>query len=412
MKANLQYNRDMSKIRLLILLFTFFVVGTVATLISLYARGYRFNSQKVNLSPNGLLVMKSSPDSAQILINGEVKTATNATIPIPPGTYDVLVKKDGFKDWQKRLVIQKEIVTEGTAHLFKSAPSLTAVTFSSVTQTTPSTNFTKLAYIVPASTGNAETQGLWIMETINLPLGFARDPLRITDANLEGSTFLWSPTSREILLTTKTGSFLLETGVFTPQSQRINVASQVEKILADWNEEYQKLLIAQTRKLPDEMKDIMLRKASSVVFSPDEDMVLYSASSSAEIPDNLIKQLPGASTQKQERNIKPGNTYIYDIKEDRNFLIDDHSEDLQIKGGYSDGLTRRLSWYPTSRHLVLSGTDQIMIMDYDGTNRQNVFTGSYVTPNAFPTLSMDRLLILTNLGATSSAPNLYSLGIK
>jgi hypothetical protein len=402
----------MSRMRLLILLLTFFVVGTVATLISLYARGFRFNSQKQNIQSNGLLVMKSSPDGAQIVINGAVKTATNATIPLPPGTYDISVKKEGFRDWQKRMQIQKEIVTEGTAHLFKSVPSLTAATFSSVTQTTPSNDFTKLAYIVPASSANAETQGLWIMETLNLPLGFARDPIQVTDGNLENSSFIWSPSGREILLTTERGVFLLETGNFTPQSRWVNVSAQKEAILLVWEEEKEKLLLAQSRKLPNEMKDVLLRRASSVIFSPDEDMVLYTASSSADIANDLIKQLPGASTQKQERTIKPGSTYIYDVKEDRNFLIDDHSEDLQLEGGYSDGMKRRISWYPTSRHVVLAEAEQVIIMDYDGTNRQNVFTGSYVAPNAFPTLSMDRILILTNLGANSQPPNLYSVGIK
>lgn len=179
----------MSRVRLLIFLFTFFVVGTVATVISLYARGYRFNAQKANLTPNGLLVLKSAPDSAQIYVDGELKTATDATIPLPPGTYDVSIKKEGFRDWNKRLSIQKEVVTEATAHLFKSAPSLTSVTFSTAINTTPSYDFTKIAYIVPVTPTSNDAHGLWIMETLNLPLGFARDPRRITDGNLEGAVF-------------------------------------------------------------------------------------------------------------------------------------------------------------------------------------------------------------------------------
>jgi hypothetical protein len=51
-------------------------------------------------------------------------------------------------------------------------------------------------------------------------------------------------------------------------------------------------------------------------------------------------------------------------------------------------------------------------MDYDGSNRQTVYTGSFITPFAFPFASADRLLILTNLGADSSLPNLYTVTIK
>jgi hypothetical protein len=401
----------MSKIRLFVLLLTVFVVGTVATLISLYARGYRFDSKDMKINPNGLLAIKSVPDGAQIYVDGELKTATNATIPLPPATYDISVKKDGFLTWSKRLTIDKEVVTEATAHLFKSTPSLSAVTFSGVQNPVPSGDFTKIAYVVPSAV-SSENQGMWVMETVNLPLGFARDPKRITDGNLDNSSFIWSPDGSQILLTTAKGVFLVPTNTFTPQAQRVNVSAQKEKTLKEWDSENTKLLQSQIKKLPNELQEILTNDASEVQFSPDEDMVLYSASSSATIKNNLIPQLPGASTQKQERDIKTGNTYVYDIKEDRNFLVDKDASTLEIRGGYSNGLERRMSWYPSSRNLILSDTDKVIIMDYDGTNQQSIYSGSYVAPNAFPTLSFDRILILTNLGASATPANLYSLSLK
>ena len=41
-----------------------------------------------------------------------------------------------------------------------------------------------------------------------------------------------------------------------------------------------------------------------ILFSPDENKVLYTAIAGANIPDNLIPSIPGSSTQKQEREIK------------------------------------------------------------------------------------------------------------
>ncbi len=402
----------MSKIRLLILLLTFLIVGSVGAVVSLYARGYRLNSTEMKLKPNGLLVIKSVPDGAQIIIDGKLNTATNATLPLPPGTYDARIKKEGFLDWNKRLNIDKEIVTEVTAHLFKSTPSLSAVTFSGVINPTPSRDFTKIAYVVPTSFTNENTKGLWIFETINLPLGFARDPKRITDGDLANASYIWSPDGRQILLTTTKGVFLIDTINFTPESKLINVLSQKETILMKWNLEKNKLLESQIAKLPIEMQDVLRRKSAQIRFSPDEDMILYSASASANLPSKLIPQLPGSSTQKEERDLRTGKTYVYDIKEDRNFLVDEDSKDLQIEGGYSDGFLRRLSWYPSSRNLVLADKDKVIIMDYDGTNRQVVYSGSYIAPNAFATISLDRLLVLTNLGATTGIPNLYSLSLK
>lgn len=402
----------MSKIRLYIFLLTIVVVTFFGTIFAYYARGYRFNSENYKLNPNGLLVLKSQPDSAQIYINGQLKTATNATIPLSPGTYDVSVKKEGFIEWRKRLTIAKEIVTEATAHLFKFAPNLSAITFESVENPTPSHDFTKIAYIVPSTGTNPETAGLWVIENLNLPLGFAREPKRIADGNLNGAGFIWSNDDSQILITTPKGKFILDSSQFTSQNQRTNVAGLADSYIADWNELKLKQRDSQINKLPEELQDVIVRKTSAVIFSPDEDMVLYTASGEAKLEDNLIKQLPGSSTQKQERDIKPGRTYVYDIKEDRNFMVDENSTDLQIEGGFSDGFTRRMMWYPSSRNLIIAEADKVVIMDYDGTNRQTVFSGSYVAPSVFPTLALDRLIILTNFGAATPSANLYSLTIK
>jgi hypothetical protein len=403
----------MTKIRVILFLITVTVVGLVGYFVSMYARGYRFDGKSLKFSPNGLLVANSDPDGASVLVNGELKTATDNTLSLSPGTYDIEIKKEGFLSWKKRLVIEKEVVTEANASLFRSIPSLTPLTFSGSLSPVASSDFTKIAYAVLPENGQELSKvGLWVMETLNLPLGFAREPKRITDGDLKEASWTWSPDSREILLTTKLGVFLLDTGVFTPQSQRVNVASRLEEIETLWQEEKQTKLDARLSNLPPEHADVFIRKVYNLSFSPDETKILYTASGSATLKTDLVKQLPGASTQKQAREIKEGQTYVYDIKEDRNFLIEEHSEDLTISPSLYSSIKRSLSWFPTSSHLILAEDGKITIMDYDGTNRQTVYTGSYVSPYAFPFASTDRILILTDLGANSASPNLYSVTIK
>lgn len=403
----------MTKIRVFLFLLTILVVGTIATFVGFYARGYRFDIQEFRFAPNGILIVKSNPDGAQLFINGEFKTATNATVRLSPGTYDVAVRKEGYHAWEKRLVVEKEVVTEAEAQLFRVVPSLSAVTFSGVISPTPSRDQSKIAYVVPFDNANNGTKaGLWVMETADLPLGFSRDPRRVTDGDLTDATWEWSPDGREILLTTQVGVYLLDAGTFTPQNQRVNVASRKDQILETWEEDEKQRLTGKVRSLPEPLKDLLLRESSAVVFSPDENRILYTASGSANLAPELIKPVPGASTQKQVRDIKPGNTYVYNIKEDRNFLIDTQGETLDITGGSSVDSERKLSWFPSSNHLVYAEKDRIIVMDMDGTNRQEVYSGSYVSPSAFATLTVDRLLVLTNLGANSSLPNLYSLSIK
>ena len=314
--------------------------------------------------------------------------------------------------WNKRLLVEKEIVTEASAYLFKSAPSLSAITFSGVETVIPSYDLTKISYSIIGKDMDKESQGLWILENVNLPLGFSRDPRKIIDGNLTGSSWIWSPDGRQILLTSLQGSYLLDTGSFTPQPQKVNVTAKKAGILTTWEEEKNIKRSNQMKKLPEELRVILDKKTQALVFSPDEEMVVYTASSSANIKKNLIKPLPGSSTQKEVRDIEPGKTYVYDLKEDRNYLIDEGDGELIIEGGYLNQAVRRISWYPSSRHLILAGEGKIIIMDYDGTNRQEVYSGSYLAPHVYPTLSLDRLIVLTNLGANESPPNLYSLSLK
>ncbi|MEK7112792.1 MAG: PEGA domain-containing protein, partial [Patescibacteria group bacterium] len=345
-----------------------------------------------------LLVVKSDPSGAQVFINGELKTATDTTVSLPPGTYDVSIRKEGFHAWNKRLLIEKEVVTEANVSLFRVAPSLSSVTFSGAVNPVLSTDGTKIAYAVPPVRDEPEKGGLWVVETVNLPLGFARDPQRVTDGDFTAAEWQFSPDGREILVTLGTSVFLLDSSTFTPQARRVNVAARKQIILDEWQEERETRLASRIRNLPDEVADVLTRKASSVVFSPDETKVVYTASGSAQLREGLVKPLPGSSTQRQERDIKAGRTYVYDIKEDRNFLIDEGSDPLIVDSEPTNGITRRLTWFLTARHLVLAEEGNITIMDYDGTNRQLVYSGSFVSPHAYPFGSTSRLLILTSLG--------------
>lgn len=403
----------MIKVRVFLFLLTILVVGTVGMFVSYYARGYRLDIKTLGFQPNGILVLKSEPDGASIFINGELKTATNTTVSLSPGTYDVDIKKEGYLPWSKRLTIEKEIVTQATVSLFKNIPSLSPVTFSGAQNPIVSDDGTSIAFQVPYSADTAaDKAGLWTIDTFNLPLGFLNDPKRITDGDLSDSSYAFSPDGRQILLTTSNGIFLLDSGSFTPQSQRINVASRKNAILSQWQIEKKAKDESLTKSLPADLVDILTRKSGAFIFSPDEQMIVYTASASGTIPENLVKQLPGASTQKQERVVQQDRTYVYDIKEDRNFLISDQPASLTNHSVNQTEGPPAIRWMPSSKHLLFAQSGQIVIMDYDGTNRQIVYSGSYNSPFAFPYSNTTKLLILTNLGGASASPNLYSLTVK
>ncbi len=403
----------MAKVRLLVFIISIVIVGTVGAFVSYYARGYRFDVKTLKFQPNGILVLKSEPDGASVYINSDLKTATNATLSLSPGTYDVEVRKEGYFSWYKRLTIDKEIVTQAAVSLFRNVPSLSPATFSGATNPIMSEDGGKIAYTVLPAVGVTDDKvGLWTLDTFSLPLGFSNDPKRITDGDLTNASYSFSPDGRQILLTISNSIFVLDTGSFTAQNQRVNMAFKKDATLAGWAKEKAVKNTSLIRNLPPELTDILTRKTSDFVFSPDEQMILYTASASGTLPDNLIRPLPGASTQKQERAVQTGHTYIYDIKEDRNFLVTDQPVSINSQVSDLKSQISSLRWMSTSRHLLLAQPGQIVIMDYDGTNRVVVYSGSYIGTYAFPFNNTTRLLILTNLGAETASPNLYTLTIK
>jgi len=403
----------MTKIRLIFLSLTIIIVGSIGIFTSFYARGYRFNITKFKFEPNGILVVKSDPTGSEIYVNGDLETTSDANISLAPGTYDVTLKKEGFINWNKRLVVEKEIVTEISVSLFKSVPSLSPVTLNGSINPVASSDYTKIVYFVPPLENQAtDKTGLWMVENVSLPIGFSKDPRKITDGNLINSSWKFSPDGNEVLLETAQGIFLLNAGSFTSQGQRVNIASKYQITLDSWIKETNKEIESNLKSFLDEFEKIFLEDTKVIEFSPDGKKMLYIASSSASLKEGLVKPLPGTSTQKEERNIESGRIYVYDIKEDRNFLIAENSEGFIVDGIVPTNPTKRLAWFPNSNNLVLAEEGKIFIMDYDGTNRQEIYSGAYIAPYAFPFASNQRIMILTNLGADSSTPNLYSLTIK
>jgi len=404
----------MTKIRLIILSITTILVIAGGIVASFYARGYRFNKTNLKFEPNGILVVKSDPTGAEVYINGDFEATTETkAISLSPGNYDISVKKEGYITWSKRLSIEKEVVTETNVSLFKSVPSLSPVTLNGVLSPVPSSDYTKIAYFTPAlENREVEKTGLWVVENVNLPIGFSKDPRKITDGNLINSTWEFSPDGNEIILKSNQATYLLSSGSFTDQTERVNIASKYQKIIDEWEKEREKKIESNLKSLPEEFEKIFLEKTEVIEFSPDKNKFIYVASGSAYLKEDVVKPTPGASTQKQERNIEEGKIYTYDIKEDRNFLISNSKNGFIIDNLKPENANKRLSWFPNSLNLVLAEPEKITIMDYDGTNRQEIYSGAYIAPHGFPFASTDKLMILTNLGANSSTPNLYSLTIK
>lgn len=392
--------------RSIFLVLFFSLVALGAFFVIRLAQGYRPDISTRSLRPTGILVATSIPDGAQVYIDGKLKTATNNTLNLTPDTYEVEIKKEGYTPWKKILTIKKELVTQTEAYLFPTYPNLQSLTYTGAQSPVLSPDGQKVVFAVINS--EADKNGLWVLDLGTRPLGLPQAPRKIVVSAPRGRNFSladlqWSPDSKVILATLTTAgneeNFLLETNQLNPTNRLVDITNQLNTILADWEKEEQIRLQAKLAKLPPVLLETLENSIDDIHFSLDETKILYTATASAQIPEEIIPPLPAASTQPESRKIEPGKIYVYDLKEDRNFLIMDQDD------------TKKIAWFPTSKHIFLVQEGKITILECDNTNWVEVYTGPFEDQYAFPFPGGTRILVLTALGK-DTPPNLYAISLR
>ncbi len=421
------------------------IIFTVAGIIIAYGRGYRIDITQKSLNPTGLLVATSDPTGAQILVNGEVKSATNTTLGLPPDWYSVQIIKEGFQPYQKNLRVQGEVVSRADAYLFPNTPSLSALTTTGALSPALSPDGGKLAYIVtnhatePRLPNLPDRTGIWILDITDKPLGLNRDARQILRGQslrwpIEQTNIHWSPDSKQILLRQKVsnsiGAYLLDSDRLNPSPTYLSQTITLDK---QWQALQQLKDQEKLAGLPLELVNIATSSMSIVNFSPDERKILYVATAAATISEIITPPLIGTNPSEQTRILTPGQLYVYDIKEDRNYILSDipkwpppvltptpTKKSLPKPTAVSNEQTTRPpanypypQWLPTSRHLLLVSADKISVMEYDGTNRQTIYAGPFFDSFVIPWSNTSKLVILTTLnpGATLP-PNLYTINLR
>jgi len=397
----------MTKKRSLIFLSLILGIGVVAFFLIKLASGYRLDLTTKSMKPTGLLVANSFPTQASIFINGKLnKNKTTASISLTPGEYEIEIKKDGLTSWYKKILIEKELVVKTDAYLFPTYPDLRALTSTGASKPVMAPDGKKVVFAVDNQEDSKN--GLWVLDLTERPLGLEREPKQIVQSAPKGRNFAqgnyeWSPDSKQVLVTlpkTKTTeeNFLLDISVLNDDTKLIDMTEQKEILQKRWLDEQEIVQKDKMTSLPEELSLILEDSAKDFAFSPDESRLMYTATAAASIPKELIPPLPGASSQKEARDIEKGKIYVYDFKEDRNFYLMDEQD-------------KKVSWFPTSRHIFLVQNDKISIIEYDGTNQVDLYSGPFENSFAFPFSSGNKILVLTSL-SKETPPNLYSISLR
>jgi hypothetical protein len=420
-----------------------------------YAQGYR--PSRDGLKSTGLLNANSFPTGASVYINGNLTTATDSTLNLSPGEYEVEIKKDGFSTWKKKMHLEKELVAQTNALLFPIAPGLTPLTYTGASAIHPSPDGQKLLFST-ASASAERSNGLYVLDLSDNPLALQRGPRQIARSTstwpLEKATYLWSPDADQVLVSLGNKNVILDTNKMNDMDTVRDVTITLPETLATWEDQLYKKEQTRLAKFPREIIDIATGSAKNIFVSPDLKRVMYTATAGAHIADNIVPSIQAASTQPQSRDIQPGNTYVYDRREDRNFLVysdgstmattqdakplspdqktttkktkkpvtapltpTEKNEVAQVidnlRRHYSGLYTNSPQWLPDSKHVILHSSNTISIVEYDGTNTVQVYTGPFSLGFVYPWPNGTKLMILTNFNQSAIVPeNIYALSLR
>ncbi|MEX2013042.1 MAG: PEGA domain-containing protein, partial [Candidatus Levyibacteriota bacterium] len=381
------------------------VVGTVGVVT--YARGYRFSlgPGQAGISGTGLLVTTSKPNGAQVFIDDNLATATDNTINLPPGTYKVRIVKQGYFPWEKTIKVDKEIVSKADALLFPTAPKLESITDDGVVDAAVDPTGSRIAFTLASR--SAEQNGIYVFSMTSVPIftlqGSARQIAEDILDSFSGSSISWSPDGSEILATTSAQTSFPVTYLLDPTSLNQapqDVSQTLISIDNSWAAQKAKKDKSLFNGLKPKLVQMIRAEFENITWSPDETKIIYTASRSATLPLIIVPRLLGVDATPEQRNIEKGSTYVYDIKEDKNYKV-----------GLSKEVLSSAKWFPDSKHILYVSSGQLKSMEHDGSNDTVIYAGPFIPGYAFPWPDGSRIVILTNLNNPQIPPNLYTISL-
>lgn len=388
-----------------------------------YARGYRPDFKTRSISPTGILAIASYPQAAKVYVNGILKGASNLNLTLPPGEYNVELKKEGYTDWHKKIMLKGEVVMTLDGLLFPKNPSLSPLSNLGVVKSIPVDQTNKIILI--SDNKDVEKDGIYIFDVGRRPLSLL-PPLKTlllkkylpNNVQIDKATVVFSPDYSQGIFEFKINdqeksvSYLLSLN--EENTQPFDITTSKDALITAWKTEKNKDVLKILETFPKEITKIASDSIRIVSFSPDETKMLYQITKSLTFPPVITPPLIGANQTQETRSLLPNKLYVYDRKEDKNFevtgiqLSPTSAPELLLSGSVYDSIL----WYPDSKHFVIKEAKEIITVDYDGDNKRTVYSGPFEA-DFFSVTDEGKLVILTNLNPQNNQlPDLYEVGIK
>ncbi len=396
--------RNKKSLFMMLFVSVFVVLGTFA--IVFFAKGYKITTKgKISFLATGIISATSKPKAASVYIDDKLITATDDTLSLTPGNYQIKIVKDGYLPWQKDIEIKKEVVYQTNTQLFRSSPDLKAITTTGAINPTLSPNGNLVIFSV-ASASASKDNGLYLLRLSDTAVSLFKNPIEQLSPNYQNIDwsdylFIFSPNSKQVIAknTIKNINYLINLTNTITLKNLYDVTARLPIIQQEWKLQEKEIIKAKLEALPLELHPfISTESAKNTLLNNDETKVLYLAQSNGSLKADIITPPPAQSTQAQVRDINKDNFYVYDLEDDTNYLIG--SKELL-----------NISWIPNSNNLIYVENQEIKTVEYDNTNKQTLFAGIFNKNNVFTWLDGSKIITLI-APYNNAQENLYSISIR
>jgi len=380
-----------SKHRSLVAVLTFIFLSAVTAVVILWATGYRPDPENGGFTKTGMVAVKSSPEGAKIYLDGKLVAVTDDSLAgIAPGEHQLKVTKEGYVSWNKTITVYEELVTDVDVLLVPISTRIEPLSNTGAGSPVLSPGRDKIAYF----TENGEYPGIWALPLGGQPfVNIFKSNSNIIIENTDkikfstGERLWWSPEELEMLVKmNEEGYYLidLKTGSYT-------ATASAQPIFERWEEH----LVTKRQRFIDEL----------------------------DIPEYLKDEALSPETQ-----WSPNETRFLYTREDGDYVeyrVANFEQPLAV-GGSRDYVSLRVkrtdpvlvSWYSDNSHLILvtpgvdgSATGTIELIEIDGGNRTEVYSGNMADTVVYPTPSGDKLIFLASF-KQNTRPDLYAVVVR
>ena len=82
-------------------------IALILTTIILLYQAYGFGvDRKGNVIQNGLVFVSSTPNPAEVYVNGQKRDNTNTRLLLSSGQYTFELKRDGYRNWKRAVTVE------------------------------------------------------------------------------------------------------------------------------------------------------------------------------------------------------------------------------------------------------------------------------------------------------------------